>query len=68
MYLISQGLIPRNSAAQQTNDERSESRADTPLLCCEEFHYNGFWYFANGDDCYFMSAVRFNSVMPIVKR
>lgn len=36
--LISQGLIPRSSAAQQTNDERSESRADTPQLCCGEFH------------------------------
>lgn len=36
--LISQGLIPRSSAARQTNDERSESRADTPQLCCGEFH------------------------------
>ena len=39
--LISQGLIPRSSAAQQTNDERSESRADTPQLCCGEFHTCG---------------------------
>ncbi len=38
VFLISQGLIPRSSAARQTNDERSESRADTPQLCCGEFH------------------------------
>ncbi len=38
LNLISQGLIPHSSAAQQTNDERSESWADTPQLCCGEFH------------------------------
>lgn len=43
IYLISQGLIPRSSAARQTNDERSESRADTPQLCCGEFHYSMIW-------------------------
>lgn len=38
LNLISQGLISHSSAAQQTNDERSESRADTPQPCCGEFH------------------------------
>lgn len=38
IILISQGLILRSPAAQQTNDERSESRADTQQLCCGEFH------------------------------
>lgn len=39
LNLISQGLIPHSSAAQQTNDERSESRADTPYACSGVVHF-----------------------------